>query len=155
LRDVTPPHLDVAVSKIVCAGATFLRRDWGRAGMVLLGAVIATLDVRQPRRLQPFEAVIFAAVHATNALTGSCASDLFRAEILQRHPFPTDFGLSDHYAGTMRGVILGICPQAQIVDITHCIPPFQIGEGAYTIAQAWRSRATVARLELPSCSICL
>ena len=56
--------------------------------------VIATLDVRQPRRLQPFEAVIFAAVHAANALTGSCASDLFRTEILRRHPLPTDFGLS-------------------------------------------------------------
>ena len=31
----------------------------------------------------------------------------------------TDFGLSDHYVGAMKGVILGICPQAQIVDITH------------------------------------
>jgi hypothetical protein len=56
--------------------------------------VIATLDVKQPRRLQPFEAVIFAAVHATNALTGSCASDLFRTAVLQRYPFPTDFGYS-------------------------------------------------------------
>jgi hypothetical protein len=56
--------------------------------------VIATLDVKQPRRLQPFEAVVFAAVHTTSALTGSCASDLFRTEILQRHPFPTDFGTS-------------------------------------------------------------
>ena len=56
--------------------------------------VIATLGVREPRRLRPVEAVIFAAVHATNALTGSCASDLFRTEILQRHPFPTEFGYS-------------------------------------------------------------
>jgi hypothetical protein len=56
--------------------------------------VIATLGVVQPRRLRPVEAVIFAAVHATNALTGSCASDLFRTEILQRYPFPTDFGYS-------------------------------------------------------------
>jgi len=31
----------------------------------------------------------------------------------------TDFGLSDHYVGAMKGVILGICPKAQIVDITH------------------------------------
>ena len=31
----------------------------------------------------------------------------------------TDFGLSDHYVGAMKGVILGICPQAQIVDISH------------------------------------
>jgi S-adenosylmethionine hydrolase len=50
----------------------------------------------------------------------------------------TDFGLSDHYVGTMKGVILGICPQAQIVDITHDVPPFEISEGAYLIAQAYR-----------------
>ena len=50
----------------------------------------------------------------------------------------TDFGLSDHFVGTMKGVILGICPQAQIVDICHEVPPFEIGEGAYILAQAYR-----------------
>src|SRR5690242_2549854 len=50
----------------------------------------------------------------------------------------TDFGLSDHFVGTMKGVILGICPEAQIVDISHDITPFEIGEGAYMIAQAYR-----------------
>jgi hypothetical protein len=50
----------------------------------------------------------------------------------------TDFGLSDHYVGTMKGVILSICPQARIVDITHDVRPFEIGEGAYAIAQAYR-----------------
>jgi len=49
----------------------------------------------------------------------------------------TDFGLSDHYVGTMKGVILKICPQARIVDITHDVRPFEIGEGAYAIAQAY------------------
>ncbi|HVW86655.1 MAG TPA: SAM-dependent chlorinase/fluorinase, partial [Bryobacteraceae bacterium] len=49
----------------------------------------------------------------------------------------TDFGLSDHYAGAMKGVILGICPDAQLVDISHEITPFAITEGAYTLAQAW------------------
>ena len=47
----------------------------------------------------------------------------------------TDFGLSDHYAGTMKGVILRICPNAQIVDISHEVTPYEIAEGAYTIAQ--------------------
>ncbi len=56
--------------------------------------VIETLAVNQPYRLRQIEAVIFAAIHATDALTGSSASDLFRTEILQRHPFPTDFGTS-------------------------------------------------------------
>ncbi len=50
----------------------------------------------------------------------------------------TDFGLTDHYVAAMKGVILGICPQAQIVDITHQVSPFEIAEGAYAIAQAWR-----------------
>ena len=31
----------------------------------------------------------------------------------------TDFGTQDHYAGTMKGVVLGICPDATIVDISH------------------------------------
>jgi hypothetical protein len=50
----------------------------------------------------------------------------------------TDFGLSDHYVGTMKGVILGICPQAQMVDISHEVSAFEITEGAYLIAQAYR-----------------
>jgi S-adenosyl-L-methionine hydrolase (adenosine-forming) len=49
----------------------------------------------------------------------------------------TDFGLGDHYAGTMKGVILGIQPAATIVDITHEVTPFQIAEAAYLIAQAY------------------
>lgn len=48
----------------------------------------------------------------------------------------TDFGLADHYVGTMKGVLLSRCPHAQIVDISHEIPPFSIGAGAYTISQA-------------------
>jgi hypothetical protein len=50
----------------------------------------------------------------------------------------TDFGLSDHYVGVMKGVILGICPNAQIVDISHQVSSYAIGEGAFTIAQAYR-----------------
>ncbi len=50
----------------------------------------------------------------------------------------TDFGLADHYVAAMKGVILGICPQAELVDISHEITPFSIAEGAYTLAQAWK-----------------
>jgi S-adenosyl-L-methionine hydrolase (adenosine-forming) len=49
----------------------------------------------------------------------------------------TDFGTADHYVAAMKGVILGICPQAQIVDICHEVAAFEILEGAYTIAQAY------------------
>jgi hypothetical protein len=50
----------------------------------------------------------------------------------------TDFGTTDHFAGTMKGVILSILPAAQIVDITHEVPAFEIPDGAFTIAQAYR-----------------
>jgi len=50
----------------------------------------------------------------------------------------TDFGLGDHYAGVMKGVILGICPNARIVDITHDCRPYDVSEAAFTIAQAYR-----------------
>ena len=84
--------------------------------------VIATLDVRQPRRLRPVEAVVFAAVHATDALTGSCASTLFRTEILRRHPFPTDFGYSGDSAwGWMHAaeVSWGIVPDRFSTFLLH------------------------------------
>jgi S-adenosyl-L-methionine hydrolase (adenosine-forming) len=38
----------------------------------------------------------------------------------------------------MKGVILGIQPEASIVDISHEVKPFDIMDGAYTIAQAYR-----------------
>jgi S-adenosylmethionine hydrolase len=50
----------------------------------------------------------------------------------------TDFGLTDHYVGAMKGVILSICPAAQIVDISHQVTPYEIAEGAYVLAQCWR-----------------
>jgi S-adenosylmethionine hydrolase len=50
----------------------------------------------------------------------------------------TDFGLNDHFVGTMKGVILGINPDAEIVDICNSVQSFDILEGALTIAQSYR-----------------
>jgi len=50
----------------------------------------------------------------------------------------TDFGLSDHFVGVMKGVILGIQPAAQLIDVSHGVAPYEIGDGAFTIAQAYR-----------------
>ena len=50
----------------------------------------------------------------------------------------TDFGSADHYAGTMKGVILGICPDATLVDITHDIPPHDVTAGALELAASYR-----------------
>lgn len=45
----------------------------------------------------------------------------------------TDFGSRDHYAGVMKGVILGINPDAVIVDITHEVEKYNIFEAAFKI----------------------
>src|SRR6202166_1927462 len=50
----------------------------------------------------------------------------------------TDFGTSDHFVGTMKGVILGIAPRVRIVDITHEIAPYKVNEAAFVIAQSRR-----------------
>ncbi len=34
--------------------------------------------------------------------------------------------------------MLGICPTAQLIDISHKIPAYAITEAAFTLAQAWR-----------------
>ena len=42
----------------------------------------------------------------------------------------TDFGLRDHYVAAMKGVMLGICPEATFLDITHEIAPQDVLGGA-------------------------
>jgi S-adenosyl-L-methionine hydrolase (adenosine-forming) len=49
----------------------------------------------------------------------------------------TDFGSSDHFVGAMKGVILDILPEAQIVDICHSVQAFDVLDGALTISQAY------------------
>jgi S-adenosylmethionine hydrolase len=50
----------------------------------------------------------------------------------------TDFGNAVHFVGTMRGVILGVSPAAQVVDLCNAVNPFDVLDGALTIAQAYR-----------------
>jgi hypothetical protein len=50
----------------------------------------------------------------------------------------TDFGISDGYVASMKGVILGINPQAKIVDITHAIAPQSIREASFILHTSWR-----------------
>jgi S-adenosylmethionine hydrolase len=50
----------------------------------------------------------------------------------------TDFGTSDHLVGTMKGVILNINPAARIVDLNHHVTPFDVLDGALSVANAYR-----------------
>jgi S-adenosylmethionine hydrolase len=50
----------------------------------------------------------------------------------------TDFGLSDPFVGIMKGVMLGIVPSAQLVDISHDVPSYDILEAAFLIENTYR-----------------
>ena len=49
----------------------------------------------------------------------------------------TDFGLSDAYVAAMKGVILGINPEAKIIDICHTIIPQNISQAAFVLNTAY------------------
>jgi len=48
----------------------------------------------------------------------------------------TDFGIQDSYVAEMKAVILSICPDANLVDITHQIGKFNVRMGAFILATA-------------------
>jgi len=50
----------------------------------------------------------------------------------------TDYGINDHLVAAMKGVILGINPEAQIVDITHGVLPFDVLDGALTVGNSYK-----------------
>ena len=52
--------------------------------------------------------------------------------------FLSDFGTRDHYAGTLKAVVLGVCPDATLVDIGHEIAPHDVLGGALELAACYR-----------------
>jgi hypothetical protein len=51
--------------------------------------------------------------------------------------FTTDFGLTEHYVGAMKGVIYNINPVVTTVDITNVVQSFDVLDGAIAISQAY------------------
>ena len=48
----------------------------------------------------------------------------------------TDYGSSDHYVGVIKGVIKGISPESEIMDLTHEVRAYDIRDGAFLLLQA-------------------
>ncbi|MFH6998901.1 S-adenosyl-l-methionine hydroxide adenosyltransferase family protein [Flavobacterium sp. FlaQc-57] len=51
----------------------------------------------------------------------------------------TDYGLKDHFVGSLKGKILSEYPEVTIVDISHDIDPFNTAEASYIIGAAYLS----------------
>ncbi len=52
--------------------------------------------------------------------------------------FTTDFGLTDSYAGVMKGVALRINPSLRFVDLTHQVAPQDVAQGAFVLGVSYR-----------------
>jgi S-adenosylmethionine hydrolase len=50
----------------------------------------------------------------------------------------SDYGARDAFAASIKGVILKINPQVQIIDISNDITPLDIWEGAFTLRSAYK-----------------
>ena len=50
----------------------------------------------------------------------------------------TDFGNQDAYVGIMKGIIAGINPFANIIDVCHSIPPQDIFSGGYLLYTSYK-----------------
>jgi S-adenosylmethionine hydrolase len=48
----------------------------------------------------------------------------------------SDFGDAGYYVGAMRGVLLSLCPEACLVDLTHRVAPYSPLEGSLVLFQA-------------------
>jgi len=91
-------HLAQAATKLKC-DVLVSRPDFvNEAGQPCAGPewpiddVIRRLGLPEPARLPSCIVVATSLVHTGGAITGSCASDLFRTAVLQKYPFPLNFG---------------------------------------------------------------
>jgi S-adenosylmethionine hydrolase len=51
----------------------------------------------------------------------------------------TDYGLKDHFVGSIKGKLISEFPEVKIVDISHNIDPFNIPEASYILSSAYSS----------------
>lgn len=50
----------------------------------------------------------------------------------------TDFGTQDAFVGVMRGVLKSLAPEAEVIDLTHHVPPQDIRAGAFVLKTAYK-----------------
>ena len=126
--------------------------------------IIATLGIKQPRKLHPMEAAIFAATNTGAAMMGSCASCVFRTETLKKFPFATDLGtVADgawgrlHAAQVSWGVVadrfsnfLVHSPSSTTKEIKFKVPNKQIAGMLRDGVESWRVSCGISQEMLNS-----
>ena len=158
LSAATSLQADVVISKPVFRrpGGEEVAMEWP------VDDIIRSLRVTAPRRLHPLEVITFAAVHAAQALSGSCASNVFRTQVLQRFAFPTEFGTAgdgiwslQHAADVTWGVVPEKCSTFLMHPTTLSQAENRLKPGAArvdtvlrTAVDAWRRTGVVTEADL-------
>jgi len=103
---------DVVVSKprLIATDGTLLpdEANWP------IDDVLSTLQITEPARFEGLKLFLFVMLNTTGAILGSSASNLYRAELLQQRPFPTNFGTVGDGAWGVANVFdyrLGVTPE--------------------------------------------
>ena len=99
VHEASELHCDVLVSRpdfVNEAGQPCAGPEWP------IDDVIRRLGLQKSARLSSSIMVAAAFLHTGGAITGSCASDLFRTTILQKYPFPLDFGTAGDGAWSLQ-----------------------------------------------------
>ena len=97
-------------------------------------------DLKLPSLLSPGDAVLQRSLVSFRATLFACALLLFALPSLLAQPAPrvigfmTDFDVKDDAVGICKAVMLGIAPNATIVDITHQVTPFDIAQAGRFLA---------------------
>jgi S-adenosylmethionine hydrolase len=69
------------------------------------------------------------------------ADNCFAASLRMARPIitlTTDFGVADSYVAQMKGVILSINSDVQLIDVTHAIPPQNVVHAAFVVADTYQ-----------------
>ena len=123
---------------------------------------IRTLRITAPQRLHRREALLLVSLTMQSALTGSCASNVFRTECLKRFPFPSGFGNAGDRAWCLTHVAevswvvipekfsVFLChpttaPRAESTAIAGAKPVHQVLEDGIA---AWRKSGAVTEEDL-------
>jgi len=109
---------DVVISppRLLDARGAEVKKDWP------IFELIETLNIRSDLALDSESTLLFAIAFLRQAILGSSASNIYRAEVLRARPFPTDFGHGGDVGWGLRHaaeIRLGIMPDVVSTFVFH------------------------------------
>jgi glycosyltransferase involved in cell wall biosynthesis len=110
----------------------------------LIDDMLSTLQITQPTCIEGMKLFAFMVLNDLGAILGSSASNLYRTDLLQRRPFPTDFGTVGDGAWGAANLLdcrLGMTPEIFSTFRDH---PKAYSKEEYAVADVYRKMFLLA-----------